>query len=251
LLDSSRPLPSGLVGPDGQPSLKRFSVYRNNVVVSLIEALQAGYPAVSRIVGEEFFRVMARAFVLAHPPASPIMLAYGAGFADFISEFEPARPFPYLGDVARIERAWLEAYHAAEAKPLARDDLAAIPRERIGQIRFMLHPSVRIVRSRYPALAIWRMNVADGVPAPVDLDAGGEDTLVWRPQAEVEVRSMPRGGAEFVGALLDGQLLSLAGEIAMQTMGFDLAANLAALFDANIFTGYEIVQTGESQRGTA
>ncbi|MCP2936872.1 DNA-binding domain-containing protein, partial [Salmonella enterica subsp. enterica serovar Typhimurium] len=71
-----------------------------------------------RIVGAEFFRAMARVYVRVQPPRSPIMLDYGAGLPDFIRSFEPAAVLPYLEDVARIERAWTEAYHAPEASPI-------------------------------------------------------------------------------------------------------------------------------------
>ena len=58
LLDPAQPLPEGLVGPDGRPSLKRFNVYRNNVVAGLTATLKDAFPAVARIVGEEFFLAM-------------------------------------------------------------------------------------------------------------------------------------------------------------------------------------------------
>src|SRR5205807_2161977 len=115
LLDSDLPAPPGLLGPDGEPSPRRFSVYRNNVVVGLVEALKANYPAVCRIVGEDFFGAMARDYVVARPPTSPILLDYGGDFAAFIAGFEPTANLPYLADVARFERAWSEAYHACEA----------------------------------------------------------------------------------------------------------------------------------------
>src|SRR5262249_40571469 len=87
LLDHALPMPDGLGGPDGQPDSKRFAVYRNNVVVGLIEALKDAFPALHRIVGDEFFRAMARAYVMVEPPRSPILLDYGAGFSDFIRQF--------------------------------------------------------------------------------------------------------------------------------------------------------------------
>ena len=169
LLDPQLPTPAGLVGPDGEPSSRRFAVYRNNVVFGLIEALGAAFPAVHRIVGADFFLAMARAYVVREPPRSPIMLDYGAGFPDFIRLFEPAMALPYLADVARIERAWSEAYHASEASPINPSDFMTVTAGRLPAMRLMLHPSLRIVRSQFPALTIWQMNVASGVPAPVDL----------------------------------------------------------------------------------
>jgi hypothetical protein len=201
----------------------------------------------SQRIGDEFFRAMARAYVADHPPRSPILLDYGAGFPDFIAAFEAAAPLPYLADVARIERAWMEAYHAAEAEPLSASSLARVPVERVSDLRLELHPTVRIVRSRYPALTIWRMNIADGEPSPVDFNAGSEDALVLRPAVEVEVHAMPCGGAEFVTALAAGGSLGEAMRSALVAApGFDLATHLAALIGAGAFAGYRLPREANS-----
>lgn len=240
LLDPERPVPLGLVGPDGAPSARRFAVYRNNVVAGLIDTLQAAFPVVLRIVGEGFFQAMARIYVTQEPPHSPIMLGYGCGFPGFIGSFEPLATLPCLADVARIELAWTKAYHAAEAEPLDSTVLAAVTPEDLPQLRLLLHPSVRITRSRFPALTIWQMNVGDGVPAPVELNAGGEDAILARPEAEVEVRSLPEGGAAFIGALLNGGSVLEATKAALMADGrFDLSVNLTGLLQAGAIVGFE------------
>src|SRR5229473_2747016 len=223
LLDPGLPLPPGLVGPDGEPSAKRFAVYRNNVVAGLTESLKDAFPAVRRIVG--------------------------AGFPDFIREFEPAATLPYLADVASIERAWTEAYHAPEAAPLDPGTFRAIKPDRLPGIRLLLHPSVRLVRSRFPALTIWQMNVGDGVPAPLDLAAGGEDVLVVRPVADVEVRSIPEGSVEFVRALAGEMSVVAAMQVAMTAdCRFDLSANLAGLMQAGALVGHSFAQAKKSRK---
>lgn len=248
LLDPELPVPPGLVGPDGEPSLKRFAVYRNNVVAGLTDALKDAYPAVHRLVGTDFFRAMARVYVAIEPPRSPIMLDYGAGFPDFIGSFEPAASLPYLADVARIERAWSEAYHAPEAAPLELAAFAAIDPDQLPAIRLRLHPSVRFVRSRFPALTIWQMNVGDGVPAPVDFDAGGEDALIVRPMADVEVRLLPAGSFEFIQELANESSI-LAGLEAGLTANprFDLADNLSDLMQSGAVVGYSFTDNRKSK----
>ena len=239
LVDPALAVPAGLVGPDRETSAKRFAVYRNNVAVGLINALQAAYPAVDRLVGGEFFRAMARAYTLTGQRTSPILLEYGAGFADFIAEFEPAASLPYLPDVARIERAWTEAYHAPDAVALEPAALAETQNDRIADVRFVLHPSVRFVSSQFPAFTIWRMNVEGGEPAPVDLASGGEDVLLARPDADVEVRSMPPGGAKFVSVLASGKPLAEAAEAALSVdENFDLSASLEALIGQGFIVEY-------------
>src|SRR3546814_9129893 len=111
----------------------------------------------SRIGGDEIFRAMSRVYVASAPPHSPIMLDYGASFPDFIERFEPATTLPYLADVARIERAWIEAYHAAEAPALDPAALARFTPDELPPLRLRLHPSVRLVRPRFPALTLWRL----------------------------------------------------------------------------------------------
>jgi len=244
LLDPKRAVPPDLVGPDGEPTAKRFAIYRNNVVVGLIEALQANYPAVCRIVGQEFFRAMARAYVVAEPPSSRILLDYGVDFPNFIAGFGPAAPLPYLPDVARIERAWTESCHACDAAPLAAEALAAIPHDCVASARLTLHPSLRVITCRFPALTIWRMNVDDGVPRPVDLESGGENALIIRPQGDVQVRSLSAGVAEFLAALAGGRNLSDAARSAMGAAPlFDLAANIAALIDAGAFVSCSFTES--------
>jgi hypothetical protein len=241
LLDPKLPMPDGLVGPDGEPGPKRFAVYRNNVVVGLTDTLKDAFPAVLRIVGADFFRAMARAYVVVEPPRSPIMLDYGAGFPDFIRQFEPAAVLPYLADVARIERAWTEAYHAPEASPVDPGAFAGIAPDELPAIRFALHPSLRLVRSRFPALTIWQMNVADGVPEPVALASGGEDVLIVRPSADVEVRSIPGGSLEFIQALGGGASIVAALKVAVTANAlFDLSANLSDLMRAGALVGYSL-----------
>lgn len=210
-------------------------------MTSLIEALEDGFPAVCRLLGEDYFRAVARVYAAQQPPVSPVMLEYGATFPDFLAGFEPLASLAYLPDVARIERAWLEAYHAAEATALDAAMLADIPMHRAGGIRFTFHPSLRIVRSTYPALTIWRMNVGEGVPQRIDLSLGREDALIVRPEAEVEVHPMPSGAADLLQALAAGQPLAQAAEAFMSAQAeFELADHLAALLEGGLIVDYSI-----------
>lgn len=238
LLDPERPIPDGLVGPDREPSAVRFAVYRNNVFVGLIDALKESFPATCKIAGDDFFRAMVRAYVMIAPPASPILLDYGAGFAKHVESFGPAQSLPYLADVARIERAWLEAYHAAEAEPLDASRLASIDPQTLPQLRLRLHPSPRVVRSKRPALTIWRMNVADGAASQIDLGAGGEDALIVRPAVEVETRYLPPGGAEFIQAVATGAPVLGAAMVAWSAdAGFDLGGSISGLIGSGAIVG--------------
>ena len=139
--------PDEVITDNGAMPARRFAVHRNNVVAGLVKALQTRFPAVRKIVGEDFFAAMARIFVAQRPPRTPMLAIYGDEFATFIAAFEPARELAYLADVARLEAARTRAYHAADAAPVERGEFAALDPNAVGRIRVALHPSIEIVRS--------------------------------------------------------------------------------------------------------
>lgn len=236
LIDPGQGTPSGIAGPHGKAAVKRYNVYRNNVTVSLIDALASIYPAVLRITGVEFFRAMARFHIRETPPRSPLLFEYGRDFPAFIAAYEHAQGMPWLADTARIERAWLDAYHAADAEPLGASMLAAVPPERLGDVTFTPHPATRLVRSPFAAVTIFAANRGDGPSGTINAGAP-EDALITRPADEVTVLHLPPGGAAFLGALLEGRPLGEAAAEALgEAPGFDIGAGIAAMLEEGAFT---------------
>jgi Putative DNA-binding domain len=235
LLDPDVATPATVAGPKSKAADKRYNVYRNNVTVSLINALAAAFPATQRITGVDFFRAMTRFYVRATPPLSPLLFEYGRDFPDFIERYEYAQSVPWLADVARIERAWLDAYHAADVQPLTPRALASIPPERLADTVLKPHPATRVVRSRFPAVTIFTANCSDGSASRIDA-VEPEDALLTRPALEVEARRLPPGGATFLTRLITGESLGAAASAAFSdSPSFDLAANIGGLLEASAF----------------
>lgn len=231
LLDPAAAVPAG-VGPYAPAALdRRFAVYRNNVAVSLVEALARRFPAVCAIVGDEFFRAMAWEFVLASPPRSPVLLSYGEAFPDFLQSFAPVADLPYVADVARLEIARGQAHHAVDASPITAEALALVDPRRPG-VRVAIHPAVRLIRSAHPVVTLWAMNSGEREPAAID-DWSGEDAVVARPVHQVFVHRLAPGGFAFLQALRDGQTLEAA-MMAGFADGEDFDAS-AALADLVVF----------------
>ena len=206
--DDGRTAPAGL----DEEGRARFRVYRNNVAVGLTDALAAAYPVVRRLVGAEFFTATARAFVAAHPPRARSLALYGAAFPGFLASFPPARSVAYLGDVARLERAVLEALHAADAAPLAPDALATLG-ERAARAVFTPHPAARVVASPHPIASLWRAQRETDGAARV---AGRAETaLVTRPADRVVVQTLSPAAGRFAAALLGGADATAAAEAAL------------------------------------
>jgi Putative DNA-binding domain len=243
LLDPDLATPTAVAGPKSKAAVKRYNVYRNNVTVSLINALAAAFPATLRITGVDFFRAMARFHVRATPPSSPLLFDYGRDFPDFIERYEHAQSVPWLADVARIERAWLDAYHAADVQQLMPHELAAIPPDRLVNSVLEPHPATRVIRSRFSAVTIFTASRSDGPASRLEV-VEPEDALLTRPALEVEVRQLPPGGAIFLSRLMTGESLGAAAAAAFsESPLFDLPANIRGLLEAGAFT---TVLCGES-----
>lgn len=221
------PVPEGLQDGRGNPASRRFDVYRNNVAASLIAALEVGFPAIAKLLGPQNFTTTARIYVQGHPPASQLMMHYGASFPAFLEAAPPLAHLGYLGDVARLELALRRSYHAADAAPLAPEIIGAIAPEDLAETRLCLAPAAELIRSRWPVHAIWAFNMIPDSPKPQPV---AQDVLVTRPAFDPVAHPLPAGGAAFIAALMAGQTLGAANDAGLaQDDAFDPAETLGLL----------------------
>jgi hypothetical protein len=228
-MNPERAAPLGIVGPDGTPAPKRFSVYRNNIIVSLKAAMADGFPAVASLVGDAFFAAMSDVFIRQTPPNSPILTLYGADFSDFIASFEPAASLPYLSGVAQLEYALRRAYHAADAQPVT---ASALENPHIFSARITLAPACTMLSFAHPVAEI--RAAALGGPKPT---SGAQDVLITRPNLDPIATAFPAGTKAITAALRAGIPLGQAIEHAPD--GFDLTAFIGALVSGGAITKLE------------
>jgi hypothetical protein len=211
---------------------RRHGMHRHHATGGLVAALAERFPVVQRLVSEDVFRGMARAYVTQEPPRSPVLQQLGATFPAFIDSFDTVAAIPYLGDVARLELARSRAAHAADAAPLSEDDLASTAAD----TRLTLHPSISVVASRHPVVSIWEAHCDADATVPVQ-SWSAETALVARPFHAVDLWRLPPGGGAFLTALARGMTIAQAAKTACSADGaFDLDANLTILFGARIVT---------------
>jgi hypothetical protein len=211
------------------PAAQHLQVYRNNVMESLTGALRAVYPVVEKLVGEGFFRYAVHEYLRAHRPRSGNLHDFGDAFASFLAGFAPAAELLYLPDVARLEWAWHQAFHAADASDFDLARLGAVPADRHETLRFVPHPSARLLASDYPIVRIFEINQEGyGGDMNVDLAEGGARALVIRRGLTVYVEPLAAGEAELLTALAGQQTLGCAVQAALSARpDFDLTGVLA------------------------
>jgi hypothetical protein len=203
-----------------------------------IDALQANYPAVARLVGEEWFRAAAAIHVRETLPSAPMLLDYGAGFAKFLARFEPAAKLPYLPGVARLDRLWTEVHGAPNEDVLDPAAVAGLAPDALAAT--VLHPHAATRWAWFadaPVYTIWSRNRAAGT-ADGDLDWRAEGALLVRPRDAVQWMALDAAGCAFLDACAAGGTLAAAAQAALAAQGdADLARLMSTLLAAGAFNG--------------
>jgi hypothetical protein len=213
-----------------------FAVYRNTVFKGCVDALQANFPTVERLVGVEWFRSAAVIYAQATPPDDARLVYYGATFPSFLEAFEPARELTWLGGVARLDRLWVEAHVAADEAPLDAADVARLSPEDFTHTVLRPQASARWAWfDAQPVYAIWRAN-REAVELPEALDWQGEGALLLRAGGRVTWRALGKGGCALLDACAQGREMGEAIEHALAAEpDLDLASLMAGLFADGAF----------------
>lgn len=234
---------------DGIDPAARLDIYRNNLRGNFLKVLALEFPAIRRLGGAEWFAQCGLEFLRAHPSVSGDLHGLGAPFPTFLAQRLQQGPHGYFADVAALEWAWQESLVAPDAaRQLDVAALAGVAGARVADLRFDMHPALRLVRSRWPVFAIWNANRGepdagpDGLRADdarIDLDAGGQCVIVRRSGEGAEARCCDAATFEWLGALASGARFGAAWDRAIAVeAGFDVARTLATAVALDLFTGF-------------
>jgi hypothetical protein len=196
------------------PAPPAFAVYRNTVMKGCIDALQANYPAVVRLVGEEWFRAAAAIYVRAHPPRVPMLAEYGEGFAAFLETFAPAAELTYLPAVATLDRFWSECHVARDEAPL----------KAIKELPLRLHAAARWAWFPLPAFSIWS-RTREGDADLGDIAWRAEGALITRPHDAVRWIEIDSAACGFLDACARGRATDLPEPIMTRLLSAGAFAN--------------------------
>lgn len=214
-----------------------FAVYRNTVMKGCIDALQANYPAINRLVGEEWLRAAATLYARANLPEQPMLLQYGAGFAKFLAKFEHAAELPYLPDVARLDRFWTEAHAAPDAPALDSAAVTDLAASNFFRASLQPHPAARWAWfDEAPIYTIWSRNRKDA-PVDTEIDWKPEGALLTRPHDAVQWVALDQAGCTFLDTCAAGGTLAAAAQAALEVNAeADMSSLMSTLLVAGAFS---------------
>jgi hypothetical protein len=211
---------------DGLDPQARLNIYRNTAESVLVNAMRLAFPAVRRLVGEDFFDGAMRLFVGVAPPRSAWLDEYGAQLPDFLAQMAQISSMSYVVDVARLEWQVNAVLHAPDVPSLDPACLARIEENVLGTLRLSPHPAARLLRCDSPADAIWRavLQEDDAALRAIELADGPVHLLVQRVAEGVDTLRLSAGEWRISQAFFMGETLGEALACAPESDGYALIA---------------------------
>jgi len=185
---------------------ERISIYRNNFFASTSDVLKETFSTIEKLVGEDFFRALASAYIQQHPPKQPAMIFLGHDFPQFIRRFEHTQSLPYLADIAQFDWAQHTAYFAKDATPLTPNYFASQDNAHLAESRFILHPSVHLISSDFAIFSIWQTALDNQQGETVNYSEP-QSVLIVRPDVEVKTYQLSQPMRTLIQALMSGKPL--------------------------------------------
>lgn len=152
-------LESLIHGREGFTTRTRVDIYRNNTHGSLQNTLSQVFPVCEALVGENYFKQLAAAYVSDHPSLDRNLDEYGAEFpqslTDLIEIREELHALSYLDDVAQLEWLIHQSYYSDNRSTFDIEQFSQLSAEQQTQVRFKLAVDISLMQSPYPVYDIW------------------------------------------------------------------------------------------------
>ena len=201
-------LPPPLLAPQrGTPGVERLAVYAEGYVVRMREALSEVYEAIAHLLDAAAFQRLAFDYARAHPSREYNLSFAGRHLPDFLPRWPTTADLPFLPDLARLEWAVCDAFHAFEQPPLEAARLSSLTLEEWASVQLRFQPSVRVVSSAWPILDLWQARTAPRQEIDILLVDRPQHVLVFRQGTRVRCEQLEPQEANALSALLTGECL--------------------------------------------
>ena len=204
----------------------RLGVYHNAYRLRLIEVLSNVYPTLHTLLGDSLFNKTARTYIDTYPSSKPSIRWFGDELSTHLGLTLPQHPI--AAELAAFEWALGLAFDAEDTSILSLADLAAVPPDKWGDLKFHFQPSVQVLHLQWSVLSVWHALNKDEAP-PAIIEINGE-CLIWRQYLDAQFRSLEPDEHQALQLLMSGASFGELCEYLQQSLPEDEASMTAANF---------------------
>jgi hypothetical protein len=177
---------AGDIVPGGSLTVEgAFEVYRGGYLARLTEQLGETYATVWRVLGDIGFFELCERYIDAHRSDSYNLSDYGRDFPAFLEREEGLRDFSFLPDLARLELAFHDLFHAPQHAALEAAELAATQDLASSRLRF--GEAVRLLAFDSRVYRLFQHRSDERAPDLSGIDTP-EHVLLFKQGGEVRAR---------------------------------------------------------------
>lgn len=169
-------------------ALQRVEIYASAYFYRLLDCLEEDFPATAAVAGNPAFEDIARAYLARHPPTEPSIFYAGRYLGNFLANHHLLERWPFLAELARLERTLIEVFHDPDAPALSASQVHEIAPADWPTLSLRTHPALRMLDCE------WRVNdvlrAVENGSQWREPELGPVLLLVWRQSAQVYYREL-------------------------------------------------------------
>jgi hypothetical protein len=175
-------------GDERLSARQRIAIYADAYFYRLLDCMKEDFPATLAVAGESAFHDLVVSYLVQHSPTEPSIFHLGQHLSSFLFRHPLQERWPFVAELASLERALIDVFHGPDAKPLTPADLRVVAPTDWPTFMLRTHPALQVLDCR------WR--VTDVLRA---LDSGADwsephreavAVLVWRQVTQVYYREL-------------------------------------------------------------
>jgi hypothetical protein len=182
-------------GDDRLSAAERLEIYANAYFYRILDCLKEDFPATLAVLDADNFHNLVTGYLIEYPPTEPSISYAGRHLYEFLRHHPMRERWPFIADLARLERTLIEVFHAAEAEALNAEAMHSIAPGDWPSLAMRTHPALAIVDCEWHVHELLRevetatAEDAHGWSAPARAQVS---VLVWRRNSRVRYRALER-----------------------------------------------------------
>ncbi len=184
---------------------QRLAVYHEGYYLRLIEILENDFVVLARLLGEESFSQMARAYIHDFPSQYRNIQYVGCRLSEFLARSPVYHEHSLWRELATFEWALEEARIGEQATSVSIAQLAELAPDAWGELSFVLHPTLKVLRLHHNAVEYYQASYAEQAWPELLTHTELQACIVWRKQFAAHYRYVNSAEAWMLGVVLAGE----------------------------------------------
>lgn len=172
-----------IVGDDALSSAARVGVYEYAWSARIFESLMEDYEILARCLGSRAFKKLIQDYLKKCPSQTYTLVHTGIRLPEFLKTWRNSKKKPWHVALAQMERDYYLSFYGKDQTPWDNQKFIALANSGEEKIRFLLEPTVFLIKSKWDVREIWMGNA--NRPTQVQ-----SYYLVCRKDFRVEVKSI-------------------------------------------------------------